>query len=90
MIDVAALDSHNLQQHEYIERMKHYNLKIQQVCMSNRLPLKNRRCMLVDIPAPDKVLSADAINAEDFNLVNFVLKFFLINIFFYNKFTFLY
>jgi len=70
VIDVAALDSHNLQQHEYIERMKQYSMRLQQACASNKLLPRNKLCILQDIPAPDRLLSSEAIHTEDLNLIN--------------------
>ncbi|KAF2884113.1 hypothetical protein ILUMI_22081 [Ignelater luminosus] len=70
VIDVAALDSHNLQQHEYLERMKQYSVKLQQVCTSHRLPPRGKMCLLQDIPAPERLLASEAIQAEDLNIIN--------------------
>lgn len=70
MIDVAALDSHNLQQHEYIERMKQYNQRLQQLCASNRIQYKNKSCILQDVPNPEKILNSDPVQPEDVKLVN--------------------
>ena len=73
VIDVAALDSHNLQQHEYVERMKQYNVRVQQVCASkkNKLTHRFKNCLLEDIPWTDKILQSDSINADDRNLVKY-------------------
>ncbi|KAK4887855.1 hypothetical protein RN001_004126 [Aquatica leii] len=70
VIDVAALDSHNLQQHEYVERMRQYSLKLQQACASNKLPPRTKMCLLQDIPAPEKVLSSESVNPDDLRLIN--------------------
>ncbi|XP_023310456.1 ragulator complex protein LAMTOR1 [Anoplophora glabripennis] len=70
VIDVAALDSHNLQQHEYLERTKMYNIKVQQAFANNRQLSKTlNRCILMDIPLPEKVLSTEPINPEDLSLI---------------------
>lgn len=71
VIDVAALDSHNLQQHEYMERVKMYNVKVQQALASNRNTLANKlkSCILQDVPQPEKVLGADLLSLDDTNLV---------------------
>ncbi|KAG5867497.1 hypothetical protein JTB14_015972 [Gonioctena quinquepunctata] len=70
VIDVAALDSHNLQQHEYLERMKIYNMKVQQVFTNNRHKLSpTPSCTLQDIPNPEKVLSSDVISTEELNMI---------------------
>lgn len=71
VIDVAALDSHNLQQHEYLERTKMYNIKVQQVFANNRqLNRTLNRCILVDIPLPEKILNSEPINPEDLSMVS--------------------
>ncbi|KAJ3631345.1 hypothetical protein MTP99_012477 [Tenebrio molitor] len=71
VIDVAALDSHNLQQHEYVERMKLYNLRVQQVCSNkkNKLTHRLKNCILEDIPWTDKILQSEPINTDDKNLI---------------------
>ncbi|XP_063911585.1 ragulator complex protein LAMTOR1 isoform X2 [Zophobas morio] len=76
VIDVAALDSHNLQQHEYVERMKQYNVRVQQVCASkkNKLTHRFKNCLLEDIPWTDKILQSDSINADDRNLITGALE----------------
>ncbi|EFA02668.2 ragulator complex protein LAMTOR1 [Tribolium castaneum] len=76
VIDVAALDSHNLQQHEYVDRMKQYNLKVQQVCASKKNKLTNRlkTCILEDIPWTEITLQSEPISAEDRNLITEALE----------------
>ncbi|KAJ8942790.1 hypothetical protein NQ318_013005 [Aromia moschata] len=71
VIDVAALDSHNLQQHEYMERMKMYNAKVQQVCTTNKSKFNRRlnNCILQDIPVPEKILNSEPLNPDDINLI---------------------
>nr|CAD7398651.1 unnamed protein product [Timema poppensis] len=67
VIDVAALDSHNLEQHEYLDRVKHYTQKLQTGSrwVSSRKP----PCLLVDIPAPEKLLAAEPLSWLDTKLV---------------------
>lgn len=72
MIDVAALDSHNLQQHEYVDKMKHYSQRVQRACSQNKFVLKNSPCLLQDIPMPEKVLASESISAEDRNMVRYL------------------
>lgn len=73
MIDVAALDSHNLQQHEYVEKMKQYSQRVQRTCTQNISALKTTPCLLQDISVPDKILSSEPISIEDRNLVIFLI-----------------
>nr|XP_023030101.1 ragulator complex protein LAMTOR1 [Leptinotarsa decemlineata] len=69
VIDVAALDSHNLQQHEYLERMKIYSLRTHQVLGNNRYKLSSRpKSILEDIPNPEVVLNSEPINFDDLNV----------------------
>ncbi|KAK5643973.1 hypothetical protein RI129_007818 [Pyrocoelia pectoralis] len=70
VIDVAALDSHNLQQHEYVERMRQYSSKLQQACATNKLPVRHKLCVLQDIPAPEKILSSESVSEDDLNLIS--------------------
>ncbi|XP_069680532.1 ragulator complex protein LAMTOR1 isoform X3 [Periplaneta americana] len=67
VIDVAALDSHNLEQHEYLDRVKHYTQKLQS--MSRWTPPRRPPCLLVDIPAPEKLLAAEPISQQDLHLI---------------------
>lgn len=70
VIDVAALDSHNLQQHEYLERTKMYNSKVQQILAANRNKLGRKpKCILEDIVNPEEVLNAEPIKKEDLIMV---------------------
>ncbi|XP_050300369.1 ragulator complex protein LAMTOR1 [Anthonomus grandis grandis] len=71
VIDVAALDSHNLQQHEYLERIKLYNIRVQQVLSANKNTISNKlkSCVLVDVPVPEKMLGAPLLGFEDRELI---------------------
>lgn len=69
MIDVAALDSHNLQQHEYLERMKQYNQRLQHLCAANRIQYKSK-CILQDVPNPEKILNSEPLHPDDIKLVS--------------------
>lgn len=76
VIDVAALGPHNMEQHEYMERMKLYTLKLQAVAgmgLGGRW-LQSRRspCLLVDIPVPDKVLASTPVSTSDLLLVSVI------------------
>lgn len=74
MIDVAALDSHNLQQHEYLERTKLYNAKVQQILSAYRNKLiRKPKGILEDIINPEKVLNSESISIEDLNMVNIII-----------------
>ncbi|GJQ70643.1 hypothetical protein Trydic_g23033 [Trypoxylus dichotomus] len=64
VIDVATLDSHNLQQHEYIERSKLYRIRIHQLCMPSKCQQRNY-LLLQDVPAADSILSLDPISIDD-------------------------
>ncbi|PSN35933.1 Ragulator complex protein LAMTOR1 [Blattella germanica] len=70
VIDVAALDSHNLEQHEYLDRMKHYSQKLQAI--SRWSPPKLPPCLLVDIPAPEKLLASEPISQADRHLISYM------------------
>lgn len=67
VIDVAALDSHNLEHHEYLDRVKHYTQKLQAI--SRWTPPRRPPCLLVDIPAPEKLLAAEPLTKQDLQLI---------------------
>ncbi|KAK7862101.1 hypothetical protein R5R35_012227 [Gryllus longicercus] len=67
VIDVAALDSHVLEQHEYHERVKHYAQKLQS---GSRWTVPRRTpCLLLDVPAPEKFLSAEPLSVGNLDLI---------------------
>uniref|UniRef100_A0A1B6KAL9 Ragulator complex protein LAMTOR1 n=1 Tax=Graphocephala atropunctata TaxID=36148 RepID=A0A1B6KAL9_9HEMI len=68
VIDVAAMGAHNLEQHEYMDRMKHYSLKLQGV-PSRYTPIRKQSCLLVDIPAPDRVLAVTPVHDSDIHQI---------------------
>ncbi|XP_054264568.1 ragulator complex protein LAMTOR1 [Macrosteles quadrilineatus] len=68
VIDVAAMGAHNLEQHEYAERVNHYKLKLQGVANRHQAPRK-QSCLLVDIPLPDKVLAITPIEDKDIHQI---------------------
>lgn len=79
VIDVAALDSHNLQQHEYLERTKMYNSKVQQILSAHRHKLNRKpKCILEDIMNPEEVLNSEPIKREDLIMV-IVCLFYIFN-----------
>lgn len=68
VIDVAALDSHNLEQHEYKERTKQYQQRLMQGTGQRwHLPSPS---LLADIPMPEKVLCATPLSYADMDLVS--------------------
>ncbi|XP_014216154.1 ragulator complex protein LAMTOR1 [Copidosoma floridanum] len=72
IIDVGALDSHNLEQHEYLERSRAYAKRIETVGV--KVP-EISYCLLRDIPAPEKVLASEPITQNDKQLItNFMQK----------------
>lgn len=89
VIDVGALDTHNLEQHEYMDRSRAYSRRIE----SGRIKLpETSSCLLKDIPAPERILAADPLAVEDQELVRncFQLFTFFIDINYYNSITFNY
>lgn len=68
VIDVAALDSHVLEQHEYLERVKHYAQKLQG---SSHWSIPRRPpCLLIDVPAPEKLLAAEPLSVANLDLIS--------------------
>jgi hypothetical protein len=72
VIDVAALGSHNMEQHEYLERMNQYHSKIALVAGGSWQNPVKRQCLLIDIPNAEKVLSNSAISSNNFIMVRFL------------------
>ncbi|KAL3265962.1 hypothetical protein HHI36_010149 [Cryptolaemus montrouzieri] len=67
VIDVGALDSHTLQQNEYLERMRLYDLRVQR-CNKSKI-LTKKKYILQDIPTTDKILSVDPLSKDDIKMV---------------------
>lgn len=78
MIDVGALDSHNLEQHEYMDRSRAYSKRIE--AGGIKVP-DSTSCLLKDVPAPEKILAADPLAAGDHGLVNIYIIFLYIYIY---------
>lgn len=68
VIDVSALDAHNMEQHEYMERARHYSQKI---ATSTLKGYQNDRpeCLLSDVPAVDRVLATDPHSIAELQLI---------------------
>ncbi|XP_043289413.1 ragulator complex protein LAMTOR1 [Venturia canescens] len=71
VIDVGALDSHNLEQHEYMDRSRAYSKKIESC--SVKVPA-GRSCLLKDIPAPERILAAEPLAHEDHEWMKNMMK----------------
>lgn len=83
MIDVGALDSHNLEQHEYMDRSRAYSKRIE--AGGIKVP-DSTSCLLKDVPAPEKILAADPLAAGDHGLVNIYIIFLYIYIYIFPPF----
>lgn len=68
VIDVAALGSHALEQHDYLERVKHYSQRLQLAGQWGG-SLNHHICVLTDVPAPERWLAAEPIHPSDQSLV---------------------
>lgn len=67
VIDVSALDSNDLEQHEYYERMKAYK-----ACLNGLVrwsPPVQQKCLLTEVPAPEKILALEPISESNLQLV---------------------
>lgn len=73
VIDVAALGSHALEQHDYLERVKHYSQRLQLAGQWGG-SLNHHICVLTDVPAPERWLAAEPIHPSDQSLINSVVE----------------
>ncbi|XP_012287942.1 ragulator complex protein LAMTOR1 isoform X2 [Orussus abietinus] len=71
VIDVGALDSHNLEQHEYNDRSRAYSKRIK--ASGVKIPDCTHH-LLKDIPAPERILAAEAVAPEDVKLIKNLLE----------------
>lgn len=67
VIDVSALDSHDLEQHEYYERMKAYKARLNGLVRWS--PPAQYKNLLTEVPVPEKVLSAEPISEKNLLMV---------------------
>jgi hypothetical protein len=67
VIDVSALDSHNLEQYEYMDRAKQYSQKLAVAIIKSTS--KPKPCLLEDVPAPERVLTACLTSMGDLHLI---------------------
>ncbi|XP_031834764.1 late endosomal/lysosomal adaptor, MAPK and MTOR activator 1 [Nomia melanderi] len=66
VIDVGAMDSHNLEQHECMDRSRGYSKRIE----AERVKIPHSTsCLLKDIPAPERILAADPLGSGDHGLI---------------------
>ncbi|XP_045601700.1 ragulator complex protein LAMTOR1 isoform X2 [Procambarus clarkii] len=70
IIDVGALDCHTLEQHEYIDRVRTYNQRLNTV-PPQKIPSRTHHEaeLLCDVPAVERILSAQPISVADLNLM---------------------
>lgn len=68
VIDVSALDAHNMEQHEYMDRARQYSQKI---ASSSSKGYQNDRpvCLLSDVPAVERVLDAESLSIADLQMI---------------------
>ncbi|XP_059607774.1 ragulator complex protein LAMTOR1 [Phlebotomus argentipes] len=69
IIDVAAMDMHNLEPQEYSDRVKLYSQRLAQQWSTVSHPRTGPRGLLQDIPNPEEVLSATPISAADLHMI---------------------
>uniref|UniRef100_T1JL32 Ragulator complex protein LAMTOR1 n=1 Tax=Strigamia maritima TaxID=126957 RepID=T1JL32_STRMM len=68
IIDVTAIDSHNLEQHEYMDRAQHYNRKLTSASV-NSIYNQKAPCLLIDVPGPERILTADLTTMADLQMI---------------------
>lgn len=50
--------------------MKQYNLRLQQICATNKIEYRTRSCILQDVPNAEKLLHSDPVHPDDVKLVS--------------------
>lgn len=71
VIDVGALECHTLEQHEYIERVRTYNHRLQNLQANKNLTKpQSGPVLLADVPAAERILSAQPVTFADITLIN--------------------
>ncbi|GAB6025902.1 hypothetical protein CHUAL_011874 [Chamberlinius hualienensis] len=68
VIDVSTLDSHNLEQHEYMDRTKLYSQRINNSNFKIT-PLSRPPGLLNDVPTVERVLTVEAVTVTDLQLI---------------------
>lgn len=69
VIDVAAMDSHTLEQHDYMDRIRLYNQRMMQAWNNIQVTPIGPQGLLIDISAPEKALSTNPISLADLQLI---------------------
>lgn len=70
VIDVAALGPHPFEQNEYLERKNYYKFKLGPYLNTPwHNPESRHKCVLSDIPNPEKEVSSLPISASDYCLI---------------------
>lgn len=61
------MNSHTLEQHEYVERTRHYNQRLANGQYQKHVGTKST--FLSDVPAPEKILATESIHPDDYLMV---------------------
>ncbi|GAB0090021.1 Winged helix-like DNA-binding domain superfamily [Sergentomyia squamirostris] len=69
IIDVAAMDMHNLEPQEYSDRVKLYSHRLAQQWSNVNHPRTGPRGLLKDIPNPEEMLSTSPISITDLQMM---------------------
>ncbi|EEB09945.1 conserved hypothetical protein [Pediculus humanus corporis] len=72
VIDVSALDSHDLEQHEYYERMKAYKARLNGLVKWS--PPYQYKNLLTEVPVPEKVLASEPISEANLLMITNTVK----------------
>ncbi|CAH1777414.1 unnamed protein product [Owenia fusiformis] len=68
VIDVAAMDSHAIEQHEYMDRARQYGARVANIC-NNSQKLRHGPRLPNGIAAPHVVLAARPVSQQDIQLI---------------------
>ncbi|XP_074651473.1 ragulator complex protein LAMTOR1-like [Tubulanus polymorphus] len=68
VIDVSAIDTHNLEQQEYFDRVKHYKTRVEMIC-SNSHRMRSTSTLPNAGAPPHVILSAPPVSLTDIQFI---------------------
>ncbi|XP_002740744.1 ragulator complex protein LAMTOR1-like [Saccoglossus kowalevskii] len=68
VIDVSALDSHTMEQHEYMDRARHYSTRL--AIVGGNLRTMRKPVLPIGTTVPQAVLAGEPISIADIQLIN--------------------
>ncbi|XP_033115618.1 ragulator complex protein LAMTOR1-like isoform X2 [Anneissia japonica] len=74
IIDVAAIDSHSMETHEYMDKARHYSSRLAMVSSGPKREYASKVALPNGVGVPHSVLSADPVTLADIDMISQAVK----------------